>query len=151
MIYAEFSPDGQKVVTASEDDTAKIWKVTGDSIAREPIATLTHKNGISYAEFSLDGQKVITVSLDNTAKIWKVTGDSIAKEPIATLTRENGISYAGFSPDGQKVVTASWDNTAIIWNVANLMREPFKSDQELINAARVLVEKEKKPAKSENE
>ena len=76
---------------------------------------------------------------------------SIAKEPIATLTRENGISYAGFSPDGQKVVTASWDNTAIIWNVANLMREPFKSDQELINAARVLVEKEKKPAKSENE
>jgi len=151
VIYAEFSPDGQKVVTASEDDTAKIWKVTGDSIAREPIATLTHKNGISYAEFSLDGQKVITVSLDNIAKIWKVTGDSIAKEPIATLTRENGISYAGFSPDGQKVVTASWDNTAIIWNVANLMREPFKSDQELINAARVLVEKEKKPAKSENE
>jgi len=34
------------------------------------------------------------------------------------------------------------------------MREPFKSGQELVDAARVLrvlVEKEKKPAKSENE
>jgi len=150
VISAKFSPDGQKIVTVSGDKTAKIWNVTG---GHERVATLEHEGGVRSAEFSPDGQKVVTASWDNTAKIWKVTGDSIAREPIATLKHENMVSSAEFSPDGQRVVTAS-DNTAIILNVANLMREPFKSGQELVDAARVLrvlVEKEKKPVKSENE
>ncbi len=108
----EFSPDGQKVVTASLDKTAKLWNVTG-----ELIAPLKHEHLVYYVKFSPDGQKVVTASLGNTAKIWKVTGDSIAREPIATLKHQKYVNSAEFSPDGQKVVTASWDNTAKIWKV----------------------------------
>ena len=142
---AKFSPDGQKVVTASWDNTAKIWNVTG-----ELIAALKHEKEVISAEFSPDGQKVMTISWGNTpAKIWNVkTEDTKGSNPIIALTLKNGFSSAEFSPDGQKVVTASWDNTAIIWNVANLMRDPFNSTQELINDARVLVDREL--AKSDN-
>ena len=47
---------------------------------------------------------------------------------------------AEFSPDGQRVVIAS-DDTAKIWNVAHLMKDPFNTTQELINAARESIPK----------
>jgi WD40 repeat protein len=127
-------------MTVSVGGIAKIWKVMGDSIESQPITTLPEK--VFYAEFSDDAQKVMTVAVDETAKVWQVIDDSsIASEPIAILKRENGLSLpAEFSHDGQKVITYS-GNIALIWDVAH-QNESFKSDQELIDAARKLVEKE---------
>lgn len=143
VLYAEFSRDSQKIqkiMTVSVGGIAKIWKVMGDSIESQPITTLPEK--VFYAEFSDDAQKVMTVAVDETAKVWQVIDDSsIASEPIAILKRENGLSLpAEFSHDGQKVITYS-GNIALIWDVAH-QNESFKSDQELIDAARKLVEKE---------
>jgi hypothetical protein len=112
VVAASFSPDGTRAVTASLDNTARIWNVaTGQS-----ITTLTgHANNVVAASFSPDGTRVLTASYDNTARIWNVaTGQS-----IATLTGHVGpVSAASFSPDGTRAVTASWDNTVRIWTVA---------------------------------
>ena len=64
-----FSPDGTKIVTASWDNTAKVW----DIASGECEHTLEgHTNYVMSACFSPDGSKIVTASDDETAKIWYV-------------------------------------------------------------------------------
>ena len=107
---AVFSPDGKKIVTASRDNTAKIW----DADSGKEIANLTgHQSYVTSAVFSPDGKKIVTASDDNTAKIW----DADSGKEIVNLTwHQDAVFSAVFSPDGKKIVTASGDNTAKIWD-----------------------------------
>ena len=67
---ASFSPDGSRIVTASEDNTAKVW----DAQTGVEVLTLKgHTNIVNSAFFSPDGSRIVTVSQDNTMKIWDAT------------------------------------------------------------------------------
>ena len=49
-----FSPDGLRIVTASADQTARVWDVpTG----KAPGILAGHEGGIESAQFSLDGTR----------------------------------------------------------------------------------------------
>jgi tetratricopeptide (TPR) repeat protein len=103
-----FSPDGQYLATASEDNTARISQVrTGKEVAR-----INHEDRVYAVAFSPDGQYLATASEDNTARISQVkTGKEIA------ISRDNPLHAVAFSPDGQYLATASEDNTARISDV----------------------------------
>jgi WD40 repeat protein len=62
-----FSPEGNRIVTASDDKTARDWDAgTGTS-----LAVLTgHTAEVKDAEFAPDGKQIVTASLDKTARIW---------------------------------------------------------------------------------
>jgi hypothetical protein len=67
---AAFSPDGKRVVTVSDDNTARIW----DAERGSEIASLKgHTGTVLSAAFSPDGKRVVTASIDRTARIWDVT------------------------------------------------------------------------------
>ena len=77
MESASFSPDGKRIVTASEDKTARIWDAeTGQQIG-EPLSG--HEGSVESAAFSPDGKRIVTASADKTARIWDVT---VNGEPI---------------------------------------------------------------------
>merc|ERR1712107_336309 len=64
---AAFSPDGQRVVTASGGGTAKLW----DAASGECLYTFQdHESFVFSAAFSSDGQRVVTGAGDGTAKLW---------------------------------------------------------------------------------
>jgi WD40 repeat protein len=65
---AEFSPDGQRVVTISQDYTGRVWDAASGKPIGEPMQ---HEGPISSARFSADGQRVVTASGD-TARVWDV-------------------------------------------------------------------------------
>jgi WD40 repeat protein/serine/threonine protein kinase len=108
--YASFSPDGQRVVTASLDTTARIWDA---SIGRE-LARLGHTDSVHYAAFSPDGARVVTASSDKTAHIWDV---ATGRELVRLAGHTGQVLSASFSSDGHRVVTASPDGTARVWDV----------------------------------
>jgi WD40 repeat protein len=107
-----FSPDGARVVTASDDDTARVWEVaTGRA-----LATLSgHSGNVMAAAFSPDGARVVTASGDDTVRVWEVaTGKA-----LATLSEHIGnVRVVTFSPDGTRVFTLGSDGTVRALEVA---------------------------------
>ncbi|MDI1475897.1 protein kinase [Polyangium sp. y55x31] len=110
---AVISPDGTRIVTASQDKTANILTV-GDG---RKLATLRgHDAHLWFAAWSPDGTRIVTASADKTARIWSVDGSG---EPLVLRGHEDEVNSALMSPDGQYVVTASRDGTARVFRVAD--------------------------------
>ena len=119
---AQFSPDGQRVVTRSEDQTARLWDAASGKPIGEPMK---HEDGVISAQFSPDGQRVVTASRDKTARLWDATSGKPIGEP---MKHEGGVFSAQFSPDGQRVVTASWDKTARLWDAMTVTHKDTRED-----------------------
>ena len=106
---AVFSPDGSRIVTASNDNTARLW----DAKTGAAIATLSHTAPVLSAVFSPDGSRVVTASVDKTARLW----DAKTGAALAILSGHTAdVNSAAFSPDSSRVVTASYDKTARLWD-----------------------------------
>jgi WD40 repeat protein len=67
---ATFSSDGAQIVTASDDDTARLWDA---ATAVAISAAILHKTTVNSAAFSPDGTRVVTASADGTARIWDIS------------------------------------------------------------------------------
>jgi eukaryotic-like serine/threonine-protein kinase len=106
-----FSRDGQRIVTASADHTAKVWDA---ATGRELLSLRGHRLGLATAAFSPDGQRIVTAGADRTAKVW----DAATGKELLTLRGHTGGLRAAFSPDGRRIVTGSADHTAKVWDAA---------------------------------
>jgi WD40 repeat protein len=107
---AAWSPDGSRMVTASDDGTARLW----DAASGKVIAVLQgHAGTVWSAAFSPDGTRIVTASSDRTARLW----DAATGMPVAVLEgHEETVSSASFSLDGLRIVTASDDKSARLWD-----------------------------------
>jgi WD40 repeat protein len=110
VFSACFSPDGRRVVTASDDRTARVWSVaTGRAIG----APLRHDEAVTFATFSPDGTRVATASNDHTARLWDASTSQPLGEP---MRHEHSVTSAAFSPDGKTVLTIAHKNSIAIWD-----------------------------------
>jgi WD40 repeat protein len=107
---AAFSPDGARIVTASLDETARIWDA---ATGREITVLRGHQSSVLSAAFSPDGGRIVTAGEDTTARIWDAAS---GKEIIVLRGHESPVESAAFSPDGARILTASSDKTARIWD-----------------------------------
>jgi WD40 repeat protein len=117
-----FSADGTRILTASYDQTARLWDAEG-----KPLATLAgHKGRVNGAVFSADGKRILTAAADSTARLWDADG-----KPLASLEGHKGwVNSAVFSADGVFITTASKsDQTARLWRA-------YSDPQELVNVAK---------------
>ncbi len=109
---AVFSPDGTRIATTNDDQTARIW----DAATGKLLSTLLgHHGEVLSAAFSPDGTCIVTTSADGTARIWDVATAKLLAPP---LEHRGQVRSAAFSPDGTRIVTVSWDKSARVWDVA---------------------------------
>ena len=106
---AVFSPDGRRVLTASDDKIARLWEADSGKL----LATFQgHTDGVRSAVFSPDGRRVLTTSADKTARLWEAESGKL----LATFQgHTDEVISAVFSPDGRRVLTTAWNTTARLW------------------------------------
>ncbi|MEZ2315169.1 MAG: WD40 repeat domain-containing protein, partial [Microcoleus sp.] len=104
------APDGKTAISASFDQTLKIWDI--DS-GRE-LRTLTdHTSGVSAVAIAPNGKTAVSASADKTLKIW----DTDSGTELRTLTgHAHRVTAVAIAPDGKTAISASSDNTLKIWD-----------------------------------
>ncbi|KIJ42176.1 hypothetical protein M422DRAFT_171603 [Sphaerobolus stellatus SS14] len=119
-----FSPDGQRVVSGSYDNTIRIWNAHTGELVSGPFEG--HTEWVVSVAFSPDGQRVVSGSRDDTIRIWNAhTGELVCG---LFGVHKDWVTSVAFSPDGQRVVSGSNDHTIRIWNAhtGELVSGPFK-------------------------
>jgi len=97
-----FSPNGNLVVTASADGTARVW----DPKTGATVGYLRgHSKSVNTATFSPDGKFIVTASDDATVRLWDAATFAFVK--MIGGTYPQGVVSAEYSPDGRFIVAAS--------------------------------------------
>ena len=116
----EFSPDGTRLVTASNEGM-HLWDEDGNHITSIFGETREGFGPFNWsASFSSDGERILTAHSDQKARLWDADGNLIT---TYIGHGQGDVTRASFSPDGERIVTASEDGTARLWEVeGNLIR-----------------------------
>ncbi|HIE72300.1 MAG TPA: hypothetical protein EYP98_20220 [Planctomycetes bacterium] len=107
--HVEFSPDGKHVLTASDDHSARIYRLNGDLTAK--IQTGAR---VKHATFSDDGLLVLTCkeSKSGAAQLWRVS-DGI--EVVHFDGHRDSLVWGTFNGATTWAATAARDGTTCIW------------------------------------
>ena len=97
-----FSPNGQLILTASADNTARLWDSSGH------LLTILgeHKSPVTDALFNPDGTRILTIS--DIVQLWDAQGH------LLNVLKKDGVLSARFS--NQFILTFSGDSSAQLWN-----------------------------------
>ncbi|MEM7017416.1 MAG: AAA family ATPase [Pseudomonadota bacterium] len=108
-----FGHDDQYIVTASEDETVRLWS---SAQGAELQVFKGHQHIVNHAVFSPDGRYIATASEDKTVRLWRVEDGA----QLHILTgHDSSVAQLSFSHDGSRLISASSDTTAKLWNVEN--------------------------------
>ena len=109
---AVYSPDGERVLSWSEDKTLRLWDAaTGAAID----APLRHEEAVEGAVYSPDGKRILSWSEDKTLRLWDAATGAAIGEP---LRHEGWVKSAVYSPDGKRILSWSNDKTLRLWDAA---------------------------------
>jgi serine/threonine protein kinase len=111
VISVAFSPDGQRLASASQDQTVKIWD---SATGKELFALKGHAGLVRSVAFSPDGQRLASGSDDQTVKIWD---SATGRELLALNGHAGAVGSVAFSPDGQRLASGG-PQTVKIWDSA---------------------------------
>jgi WD40 repeat protein len=122
---AVFSPDGETILTASNDKTVVLWDLKGNR-----LTTIPHNATVFTARFSSDGRQILTVSKENHAQLWDLRGTR-----LQTFRHNREVTTAEFSTDGNMIVTASNDRIARVWDTEGNLLKAIPHKEGIITAA----------------
>jgi WD40 repeat protein len=111
IIKIGFSPDQQRILTASSDGTARIWPVDGRG---DPIVLSGHTKGIRDACFNHDGTLVATASADQAVRLWRWD----TKEAPREFPHDAEVDSVQFSFDSRWLATIA-GGKAEVWRISD--------------------------------
>ena len=113
-----FAPDGEHLVSASEDQTVKIWKVYRETRNVSPVRAFN--GGLSAVvalAISHDGNLVAAANQESQIRVWDLAKQT--KNPSITLSTPNeSVSTLTFSPMNDELIYAgTMEGSLIEWQL----------------------------------
>jgi len=85
----EFSPDDRRVLSTSNDRTARVWDIS----SRTELVRVTHKDEVDAARFEAHGSWFATASADKSVVLW----ETATGRPIRAFLHESAVRSVGFN------------------------------------------------------
>ena len=112
VLHCAVAPDGTWIVSASRDQTLRIWDA-GTGKSRRTLKG--HIGAVQGCAVAPDGTWIVSASRDQTLRIW----DPLGGVELRVLEGHTRAVYGcAVSPDGTWIVSHSEDDTLRIWDAA---------------------------------
>jgi len=125
VISVAFSADGKRVLTGSEDKTAKLWNLDGDL-----LQTFNEKSIVNSVAFAPDGKSVLTGNSDGSVKLWSLDGTVLN----TIYQGKEQINSVAFAPNGNSVLIGSTDKVATLRSLNGNLLQSFKGHLATVNS-----------------
>jgi len=119
----DFSGDGRLLVSASGDQTVKVWQVpsiVAGSFAQPPtvLGTLEgHTAPVYGVAISQNGRKVVSASFDGTLRLQYLDVNGLPQGTAKVMKRHQDRVYCvDISPDGQFIASGGMDGNIYLWD-----------------------------------
>src|SRR5207248_142942 len=104
-----FTPDGRRVVTCSDEGTARVWDAGTGAQLGEPLA---HAAGIKSGLLSSDGTTLVTADGRGEVRVWDLATRKLRFEPPKQPADPTKQSIRGWTvalhPKGSRLATAEY-------------------------------------------
>lgn len=109
--YVALTSDGRRAVSASYDNTLKVWDL---DTGREVHTLVGHSDSVTSVAVSTEASLVISGSIDGTLKVWDLdTGSQLCTHE----KHSDWVDGVAMSADGRRAVSASRDKTLKLWDL----------------------------------
>ena len=128
---AQFSPDGERAVVASESGVARVWatpssgplvEYRGEVEAAQLLFSIRHRGAIRGVAYSPDGALIATASDDGHAKLWRASDGT---EVHSLIEGQRELSALSFSPGGEQLAVRTKSGRVIVCDSSGVVA-PFE-------------------------
>lgn len=109
VVSADFSSDGQRVLTASRDRSARIWELNSEAVKQ-----FQHDGEVLVAIFAPTEALIATGSRDKTAAIWDVASG----QRRLSLPHESDVNDIAWLEGGKRALTLTGQGVLRAWDLA---------------------------------
>jgi len=85
VMSASYSADGQRIVTASDDKTAKVWNA---DTGQELLTLKGHDSSVNSVAYSPDGKRIATAGGDGIVQVYTTDMDELLQIAESRVTRQ---------------------------------------------------------------
>ena len=128
VFMAAFTPDGRRVVTASADETARLWDAADGTEVRRFTG---HTGPVSCLAVSGDGRTLVTGGQDNAVRVW---GLPLSGPRVAIAAHPSAATTLLTLPDGRTAITAGGKEVRL-WSLDTLTAMPVPPPPAVVRAA----------------